>query len=107
MKKKSVKKIITRGDLIEKSIEDFKTDNADWKSLSSEDLYGLESYIDGNLYDKKYKHLAPKYGDGGNDEVILERLTFDAIKMIKGRRHQCDVYYDDAFGGYDDASGGK
>jgi hypothetical protein len=97
------KKILSEFDLIKHSIKDFKKDNEEWKSLDSDDLYGIESYIDGLLYEKKYAHLAPGYGSGnGKDELILERLTFSAIKQMKGKRHGCDPYYDDAFGGRDE-----
>ena len=109
MKKKTTKavkkvatKLATRLVLLEQSIKNFKKDNSDWKNLDSNDLYGVESYIDGLLYEKKYKHLAPGYGDSRTDEVVLERLTFDAIHMMTGRRNSCDIYYDDAFQGYDD-----
>jgi len=79
------------------------------KSFDQHDWYGaLESEIDALLYEKKYSHLAPNYmdpaldRDRSEDEIILERLIFSAIQICqKGRRHKCDMYYDEAFGGYD------
>ena len=103
MSKVVKKKILSESVLIEQSIKVFKKDNKDWKKLDSDDLYGIESYIDGFLYEKQYAHLAPGYGSGkGDDELILERLTFSAIKQMKGKRHGCDPYYDDAFHGRDE-----
>ena len=46
--------------------------------------------------------------EGENYEIALERMVFAAVKMaMKGRRHSCDPYYDDAFDGYDDGNYGE
>lgn len=99
------KKSLTRADLIDEAIRDYKKDNPEWKTETREQMYCIESYIDALLYEKKFQHIAPGYGSNyfssSNDEVILERLTFEAIKKMSGRRHQADPEYDDAFNGYD------
>ena len=46
--------------------------------------------------------------EGENYEIALERMVFAAVKIaMKGRRHSCDPYYDDAFDGYDDGNYGE
>lgn len=97
---RKLKKLTTQ-DLIAEAIKDYKKDNSDWKSQTRDDMYGIESNIDALLYEDKYKHIDPTYGKDGTNELLLERLTFAAIKQITGRRHSCDTYYDDAFEGYD------
>lgn len=96
-------KSLSRVDLIKQAIRSYKLDHPDWKDQTRDDMYGIESYIDGLLYEKKFRHLAPDYGAliSSRDEIVLERLTFDAIKVMSGRRSQSDTYYDDAFDGYD------
>lgn len=118
--KKTVKKVIklSRQDLIAEAIKDFKQDNSDWKKMDQHDLYAIESYIDGLLGIPRTAHISPFYGkekpeddfdltdEQQSDELLLERLTFSAIKILqKGKRHTCDQYYDDAFGGYDEVQG--
>lgn len=104
--KKAATKKLTSQDLLNEAIKDYKAGNSDWKKETREEMYGIESNIDALLYEKKYQHISPGYGDydredRGDDELILERLTFAAIKKMTGRRHSCDTYYDDAFEGYD------
>lgn len=99
------KKASTREDLINQAIKDYKADNPDWRKDTREQMYSIESYIDALLYEKKFSHIAPGYGSSyfsdSTDEVILERLTFEAIKKMSGRRHHADPSYDEAFNGYD------
>jgi hypothetical protein len=110
-KKKTTKKVVakkpTKVDVVADAIKQYKKDNPDWKKQSQDDLYAIESYIDGLLYEKKYNsygYVSARSTKVHIDaEVILERLTFEAIKkMQKGKRHTCDQYYDDAFDGYDE-----
>ena len=88
-----------RAKIINSAIREFKSElePGEFKEMDERDLYGIESDIDTILLDEYgYK------GDEDNYELILERYIFDAIrKMQKGKRHQCDPLYDDAFRGYD------
>lgn len=95
-------------DVVVDAIKQFKKDEPDWKTMDQHELYGIESYIDALLYEKEYSHYnyidASKPGQtlSKDSELILERLVFSAIKSMQGgKRHACDLYYDDAFGGYD------
>lgn len=102
-KKKKVlkKKRVVKVDVITDAIKQYKKDNSDWKTQDQHDLYAIESYIDGLLYEKKYAQY--NYVNNNDNELILERLTFAAIKKLQGgKRHTCDPYYDDAFRGYDE-----
>ena len=106
-KKKANKKNlkVDKIDVVADAVRRYKKDESDWKTQDQSELYGIESYIDAFLYEKKYA----KYGyvdENGqpveDSELILERLTFQAIQKLQGgRRHTCDMYYDDAFNGYD------
>jgi hypothetical protein len=91
--------------VVKDAVAQFKKDVSDWKTLDQDELYGeLESIIDGLLYEPEYAHYGYLSDDGfSGDEVILERLIFDAIKKCqrRGKRHTCDPYYDDAFEGHD------
>ena len=96
------------------------------------DWYGeLESEIDAMICEPEWEHARKKYNlvpknaslreqiagqyafewdedEGENYEIALERMVFAAVKMaMKGRRHSCDPYYDDAFDGYDDGNYGE
>lgn len=104
-KKKVVakKKSFNSNDLLDKAIKSYKSDNIDWKNKTRDEMYEIESYIDALLYEKRFKHIVPGYGNHSSwdCEIALENLTFQAIKRMSGRRHSCDQYYDDAFDGYD------
>lgn len=83
--------------LINEAIKIIKSECKDWKSFTHDDWYGeLESTIDG---------IGEDYGldmDDSDYELQLETLVFSGIKKaMKGQRHKCDPYYDDAFQGYD------
>lgn len=92
----------TRAQLLSAALASFKSANTDWKSMDEGDLYGVESDIDALLHEPKYAHIVPGYGANRTNELALERLTFDAIKLMqRGKRHRCDPYYDEAFGGRD------
>ena len=84
--------------LINEAIKRIKIDcKNEWKEFDHDDWYGhLESEIDGIGDDYGLDDMSDDY------ELVLERLVFDGIKKaMKGQRHKCDMYYDDAFQGYD------
>jgi len=87
---------MTDSQLINKVIKSIKASNPDWKEFDHDDWYGeLESAIDGEICDEDED-------DDYDYELKLERLVFAGIKKaMKGQRHKCDPYYDDAFDGYD------
>ena|ERR1019366_7799655 len=94
--KKKVKKV----DIVAEAITAYKKDNSDWKEQDQHELYAIESHIDGLLYEERYAKY--EYVGSEEAELILEGLVFEAIKKLQGgRRHTCDMYYDDAFNGYD------
>ena len=100
--KKIIKKKTVKVDVIADAIKLYKKDNSDWAEQDQSDLYGIESYIDGLLYEKKYAKYGYSKKYCQENELILERLTFKAIKKMQGgKRHTCDIYYDDAFNGHD------
>jgi len=87
--------------IIIEAVKDFKKQSPEWKTFDQDELYGeFESIIDGLLFEDRY---ASYNYEETQDEVLLERLVFDAIKKCqkRGKRHTCDPYYDDAFDGYD------
>ena len=83
--------------LIDEAIKIIKAEEKEWKSFDHDDWYGqLESTIDGIGEDYGLDYECNDY------ELKLERLVFAGIKKaMKGQRHKCDPYYDDAFQGYD------